>query len=66
MITDPYESWLAKQAAKGRKVPDTTAPYYPPKSELERNCTHAGCAFRCEFRNYDATILGDGDNSGDA
>lgn len=42
MITDPYESWLAKQAAKGRRPPITTAPYYPPKNSTVVTVTEDG------------------------
>lgn len=48
-----YETWLAKQEAMGRTVPVTTSPYSPPRGnrQLEKECSHPGCAFKCEKYN---------------
>lgn len=49
MQNDHYETWLAKQAAMGRRVPVTTAPYYAPagsgKTVVVETDTHMGIPY---------------------
>ena len=38
---DLYEQWKGKQAAMGRRVPDTNAPYYANEREETRDALAA-------------------------